>query len=689
MAGERNNTGVYSAIYSGVPVYEIVCNDVPIMRRMADSYMNATQILKVAGFSKPKRTKILETDVLQGLHQKIQGGYGKYQGTWIPLEAGKSLAEKYQVDDMLSPLLNFNPDTDFVGSKPPAIRRQSSKKGESITPLSKPAQLNIPDSDSKTIADTDFNLRITPTRSRVPSAATLNNSPKRISPANQEPTPQYPNDENDYSPPRYSSSIRLFDEDASQTGFLKSVRARRLPSPEGVAPDIDEYDFKPILDTPLILSTAEKKQKILMHIYIEEDDDVCNAIFFEYIRSIDEPLKFDMDLVLDDMGNTPLHWAAACGKVNLVRLLLKKGADPLSLANNDETALMRAVKFSSNYHNQCMGELIALLESSLLNVDANGETVLHHIAQLSNFRSKRSISHYYMRCISEYIENNRLSANPKFQDFLDAQNQIGDTALHIACRYTNHLIVAMLLEFGASRDIANNEEETATSLSLYDMRLRKVMHEYHTQFMDSDAYSDAPTTPMSEVSLDWDAGSNTPPSTSVLNIPSQLARKVSSSTLSSVSAFDHLAKISDAQVHKTFQHIGLAKSSINELNFHKERFNLIQKHAGKIERALAAGTPSKPISRPDTLETPDTPNKRVKLEKNPKHAMAETRLSSQLIRLESLVNASQDEQQELLRTIEYLKQERLAKDKKYLQLIANCCNMKEEQMNEMLQKCAD
>lgn len=79
---ETPKENVYSAIYSGVPVYEVMINDIPIMRRMADSYMNATQILKIAGFSKPKRTKILESDVLQGTHEKIQGGYGKYQGTW-------------------------------------------------------------------------------------------------------------------------------------------------------------------------------------------------------------------------------------------------------------------------------------------------------------------------------------------------------------------------------------------------------------------------------------------------------------------------------------------------------------------------------------------------------------------------------------------------------------------------------
>lgn len=40
---------VYAAVYSGVPVFEMMCRNVAVMRRRADSYLNATQILKVAG----------------------------------------------------------------------------------------------------------------------------------------------------------------------------------------------------------------------------------------------------------------------------------------------------------------------------------------------------------------------------------------------------------------------------------------------------------------------------------------------------------------------------------------------------------------------------------------------------------------------------------------------------------------
>lgn len=57
-----------------------MCKGVAVMRRRDDSWLNATQILKVAGFDKPQRTRVLEREVQKGTHEKVQGGYGKYQG---------------------------------------------------------------------------------------------------------------------------------------------------------------------------------------------------------------------------------------------------------------------------------------------------------------------------------------------------------------------------------------------------------------------------------------------------------------------------------------------------------------------------------------------------------------------------------------------------------------------------------
>ncbi|KAK5671711.1 hypothetical protein BDV3_000937 [Batrachochytrium dendrobatidis] len=98
---------LYEATYSNVPVYELAVGDNSVMRRREDSWINATHVLKVAGIEKGRRTKILEKEVHHEMHEKIQGGYGKYQGTWIPLDRAKMLAAQFGVDDIIAPILDI------------------------------------------------------------------------------------------------------------------------------------------------------------------------------------------------------------------------------------------------------------------------------------------------------------------------------------------------------------------------------------------------------------------------------------------------------------------------------------------------------------------------------------------------------------------------------------------------------
>ena len=81
-----------------------------VMRRRHDGWLNATQILKVAGVDKGKRTKVLEKEILTGEHEKVQGGYGKYQGTWINYHRGREFCRQYGVEQLLLPLLEYDHD---------------------------------------------------------------------------------------------------------------------------------------------------------------------------------------------------------------------------------------------------------------------------------------------------------------------------------------------------------------------------------------------------------------------------------------------------------------------------------------------------------------------------------------------------------------------------------------------------
>ncbi|KAF8507954.1 transcription factor [Hysterangium stoloniferum] len=116
---------IYNAVYSSVQVYECMIRGIAVMRRRADSYVNATQILKVAGIDKGRRTKILEKEILPGKHEIVQGGYGKYQGTWsvnasyaVCNDCGRDVAAQFGVAHLLTPLFDYMPSASNLTSFP-------------------------------------------------------------------------------------------------------------------------------------------------------------------------------------------------------------------------------------------------------------------------------------------------------------------------------------------------------------------------------------------------------------------------------------------------------------------------------------------------------------------------------------------------------------------------------------------
>ncbi|QLQ80799.1 hypothetical protein HG537_0E01540 [Torulaspora globosa] len=121
---------IYSAKYSGVDVYEFIHPTGSVMKRKSDHWVNATHILKAAKFAKAKRTRILEREVIKEIHEKVQGGFGKYQGTWVPLDIAVRLAEKFDVYDELKPLFDFT-QSDGSASPPQAPKHHHASRSDS------------------------------------------------------------------------------------------------------------------------------------------------------------------------------------------------------------------------------------------------------------------------------------------------------------------------------------------------------------------------------------------------------------------------------------------------------------------------------------------------------------------------------------------------------------------------------
>ncbi|KAL3229286.1 Regulatory protein SWI4 [Nakaseomyces bracarensis] len=114
------------ATYADTDVYECYIRGQEsniVMRRTNDDWINVTQVFKIAQFSKTQRTKILEKESTNMKHEKVQGGYGRFQGTWVPIEAARFMTEKYKIDNpVVNTILSFRLDP----NNPPPKRHKNS-----------------------------------------------------------------------------------------------------------------------------------------------------------------------------------------------------------------------------------------------------------------------------------------------------------------------------------------------------------------------------------------------------------------------------------------------------------------------------------------------------------------------------------------------------------------------------------
>jgi hypothetical protein len=141
------------------------------------------------------------------------------------------------------------------------------------------------------------------------------------------------------------------------------------------------------------------------------------------------------------------------------------------------------------------------------------------------------------------------------------------------------------------------------------------------------------------------------------------------------------SRVVDSQISKTCKYFGNAKSEVQELKYYRDRFDLIRKHTAKIGKTVGVNV--------GTTITEEDPNvKRIKLEKpmSQKQVLAETKLSSQLIRLDSLVKSSLEEQGELLAKLDGLSKERSRKEERYQELLGMVCHVPPQMVDEVLTK---
>ncbi|KAK8080821.1 hypothetical protein PG997_008639 [Apiospora hydei] len=507
---------IYSAVYSGVDVYEMEVNGVAVMRRRNDSWLNATQILKVAGVDKGKRTKILEKEIQTGEHEKVQGGYGKYQGTWIKFERGVEVCRQYGVEDMLRPLLTYDMGQDggIAG------------RGDFNTPTKEQAmaaqrkrmynnQNNVADSRTNGLSGTFFknisssasNAVAAISKARLDSPGPRGRHGSARPPSfSRQSSMQNPEDFPGNSQQSFASDYGHVDSAYStqntnifQGGDEPARKRQRVITPADsfgyASQSMDIYantfpgsptepndsfmysginvhggdDGVPLQPLPYEVSPeAEQKRSMLMGLFL--DASIKDFSKHEALQSL-TPL--DLDAPIDSSSHTALHWAATLARLPLLKALISAGADPCRVNAAGETALMRACGVTNNSDTVSFPDLLDVLGSTIEIRDGKGRTLLHHIAVTSAVKGRSHSSRYYLESLLEWVvrqgsaqssqatANGNGNAGPRINlgrfmsEIVNAQDKAGDTALNIAARIGNRSIISQLLEVGADPGISN------------------------------------------------------------------------------------------------------------------------------------------------------------------------------------------------------------------------------------------
>ncbi|GLA47913.1 hypothetical protein AnigIFM63604_002853 [Aspergillus niger] len=456
MYHEEFKPQIYRAVYSNVSVYEMEVNGVAVMKRRSDSWLNATQILKVAGVVKARRTKTLEKEIAAGEHEKVQGGYGKYQGTWVNYQRGVELCREYHVEELLRPLLEYDmggtngtaQDSLDTPTKEQAMAAQRKRlySGMDNRGMSQPQQGTFFQNISRTAA-TAVNAM---SKARFDSPAARGIDQRRSSvirkpshqmssqdthiPLNSQQSMYSVTSDSGFGnnfqsngryamhdgasfdheepnePPR--KRVRSASHQAPSFGMPYEHSTASMAEPTPTEPNDSFYQdmdvstsivdgskrgFEPL--PPATTPERFQKMKLIMTLFLDK-----KTRDFSSHPALMQLTGEDLEIPLDEYRNNALHWAAMLARMPLVYALVEKGVSIFRLNGAGETALQKSVGTRNNLDYRSFPRLLQVLAPTIDMVDYSGRTILHHIAVMAATGGGGHVSaKHYLEALLEFI----------------------------------------------------------------------------------------------------------------------------------------------------------------------------------------------------------------------------------------------------------------------------------------------
>ena len=437
------------------------------MKRRSDSWLNATQILKVAGVVKARRTKTLEKEIAAGEHEKVQGGYGKYQGTWVNYQRGVDLCREYHVEELLRPLLEYDMSPDGTGpshgaldtpTKEQAMAAQrkrlysgaenrsmsQSQQGTffqnisrtaatAVNALSK-ARFDSPSANSRrpsVMRKPSHQMSSQDSQMQFSSQQSMYVSDSGFSSAHHNRLPTHDEQDEFTEPPR--KRVRSTSHQGPPIGLPRDHSTMSINEPTPTEPNDSFYQDMDLPPTHLddghkhgaepIAPASDpegfQKQKLIMTLFLDK-----RIKDFSNHPAMVQLTGKDLEMPLDEYRNNALHWAAMLARMPLVHALVANGVSISRVNAAGETALQKAVGTRNNLDYRSFPRLLQVLAPTIDMVDYSGRTILHHIAVMAATGGGGHVSaKHYLEALLEFIV--RHGGSPSTNNGNHAQN---DTA---------------------------------------------------------------------------------------------------------------------------------------------------------------------------------------------------------------------------------------------------------------------
>ncbi|KAI4241703.1 MAG: hypothetical protein LQ352_007395, partial [Teloschistes flavicans] len=328
-------------------------------------------------------------------------------GTWVPLHEGRLLAERNGVLGKLLPLFDYIPGP-ISPPQAPKHQTAASNKGPKQPRISKINRQHMP-------------------------------PPSQISEDPYDGISAQLDDDDSIDRSEIGSETFIGDDDMTYSQQTASRKRKRAP--EASLLEHQHTIYADALLDYFMLSESD-------HQYRHEPPE--------------PPAGFMVNRPIDDQGHTALHWGAAMGDIETIRMFINRGAR-IDVPNvRGETPMIRAVLFTNNYEKETMPKLVEILLETIMQHDRYGATVLHHVAMTTTATSRKKSARYYLNVLLTRLAD--LLSPQDFARFLESRDNRGDTAIHIAARHGARKLVRLFLARGVSVDILNNNNETAQEI---------------------------------------------------------------------------------------------------------------------------------------------------------------------------------------------------------------------------------